>query len=130
LNQNRKDGILHYLQFHDESSSDEKGVSGDIRSPSRGIEMQERDVLTSPKRRRLTRSQFTKTLQEHDHLDAPTLFNIPGLQNLEDIFGMIDKSVNGMTEGCVLGIDSVSCHDCITCLVFYKTQLTLYFDHS
>ena len=63
LNENRKDAFRHFVQ----SSQDGPG--------------------------RLTRAQFQKSLKELSRGAARTVFDIPGISDLQDTFELIDKSV-------------------------------------
>lgn len=65
LDQNRKDAFRHFVQ----SSQDPLA------------------------QRRLTRAQFEKSLKELSKGTARTLFDIPGITNLNDTFALMDKSV-------------------------------------
>jgi hypothetical protein len=129
LDQNRKDAIRHYVQFRQteqrgkHSSLDAKQTQRHARRSLFSAMEQEQGLIegSAPRdnpyhhpneeqatvvARRLTRAQFTKTLQEQSQGETRTVFDVPGLSKLGDTFKVIDKSVEGVGRRNILELDS------------------------
>ncbi|CAB9501747.1 expressed unknown protein [Seminavis robusta] len=109
LDQNRKDAIRHALQFEesdavqrsrvlDSSEGKVEKVVEKVAPPSQ--ELSPMDVCDSAaprNQRRLTRAAFSKSLQQHAS-NRKSVFNIKGLQNLQETFQALDRSIGTEIE--------------------------------
>ena len=110
LNQNRKDAIRYYIQFADATrvQSEDHVTRRALWSQTQGS--RNHPGMQSPGERRLTRSQFSKTLDDRFVGEGLTVFAIPGISKLNDTFSCIDKSVAGLQVGNILELPSVRFH--------------------
>lgn len=95
LDQNRKDAIRNSIQLAETST----GPSSAPGRRSLLSQFTESSTITQSKDRRLTRSAFSKTLQQGGNGSRRTAFDIPGLMKLKETFSTIDKSVDGGVKG-------------------------------
>jgi hypothetical protein len=128
LDQNRKDAIRHYVQFSDAPSGGQSkrhavpAVAGAAtleknrksqqqkrsNSSSAGNGVQIVANTQSPAMRRLTRAQFSRTLEKGNRDgDGLTVFAIPGVSKLKDTFAFIDQSVSHGANGNLLTLPTV-----------------------
>lgn len=98
LDQNRKDAIRNSIQLEQSSGNTANTMKGRrslLPSFSQSSDPQEQEAQLL-KDKPLTRSAFSKTLQEQGSTSSQrTAFDIPGLINLGNTFATIDKSVEG-----------------------------------
>lgn len=108
LDRNRRDSIRYWIQFCE--SKDERGSHASPRRSLFGKGTRAALVAASAGPQRLTRAQFSKTLQQHsDPSHLRTVFDIRGLESLQKTFVKIDE-----TSGCSSVSTRSSCQSCIS----------------
>jgi hypothetical protein len=117
LDQNRKDALRHRVQFSGaperprgreaEGNPWSEGHANDSSTAREGLPPAAR-ARPPPAMRRLTRAQFSRTLEEGDRDGAGlTVFAIPGIAKLKDTFAYIDQSVGREATGNLLALPTV-----------------------
>jgi hypothetical protein len=106
LDQNRKDSIRNSIQFDSAHAPARRSLLSEMDAS----EESNLSATGTTGERRLTRAQFSKTLQEHSGGHQPTVFDVQGLCKLKETFAMVDKSVEGIRKGNhnILELKSVS----------------------
>lgn len=105
LDQNRKDAIRNSIQL--ETAPARRSLLSEMEAS------EEDSMLSATGERRLTRAQFSKTLEKHPNGRRRTVFDVQGLGKLKETFVMLDKSAEDDIKGekNILHLDSVRVFD-------------------